>query len=133
MATLVEATGEAQLAKVRELVEEYARGVGEPCCFEEVDAWKSFLIGDGAGCVLLVSDASGAVCKHLEDALVHRVGDTKALAEHLTMLDRDPALLARLRGATLSLAGQLTWSAAGAALHQTYRELAGIHRRATAS
>src|SRR5258708_11421548 len=27
----------------------------------------------GCGCVLLVSDASGAICKHLENALVHHV------------------------------------------------------------
>jgi glycosyltransferase involved in cell wall biosynthesis len=29
----------------------------------------------GSGCVLLVSEAAGAICKHMENALVHRVGD----------------------------------------------------------
>jgi ribosomal protein S18 acetylase RimI-like enzyme len=33
MATLVEATAPAEVASVRELFAEYARGVAEPCCF----------------------------------------------------------------------------------------------------
>jgi GNAT superfamily N-acetyltransferase len=33
MATLVEATAPADIASVRELFAEYARGVAEPCCF----------------------------------------------------------------------------------------------------
>ena len=28
-----------------------------------------------SGCVLLVSEAAGAICTHMENALVHRVGD----------------------------------------------------------
>jgi len=75
------------------------------------------------GCVLLVSDASGAVCEHMENALVHRVGDVKALAEHLTMLDRDRALLERLRASSLRTANELTWSAAGVKMLQEYRNI----------
>ena len=75
------------------------------------------------GCVLVVSDASGAVCEHMENALVHRVGDVKALAEHLTMLDRDRALLERLRASSLRTANELTWSAAGVKMLQEYRNI----------
>ena len=44
----------------------------------------------GCGSVLLVSDASGAVGEHMENALVHGVGDVATLAHHLTMVDKDP-------------------------------------------
>lgn len=74
-----------------------------------------------SGCVLAVSDASGAVCQHRNNALVHPVGDTEALTRHLAALDRDRVLLARLRSASLATAGELTWTAAGAHLLSTYR------------
>jgi glycosyltransferase involved in cell wall biosynthesis len=77
----------------------------------------------GSGCVLLVSDASGAVCQHLENALVHRVGDTDALAQHLTRLDQDRALLAKLRSASLKTVHEITWMAAGVKLLQVYRDV----------
>src|SRR5208282_5218959 len=51
----------------------------------------------GSGCVLLVSEAAGAVCKHMRDALVHQVGDVASLAEHLTLLHSNRALLENLR------------------------------------
>jgi GNAT superfamily N-acetyltransferase len=59
MARLVEATGEAQVAVVRELFAEYAHGVDEPCCFtgfeRELDSlpgeYRLFLLDDAAGCV----------------------------------------------------------------------------------
>jgi glycosyltransferase involved in cell wall biosynthesis len=76
-----------------------------------------------SGCVLVVSDASGAVCQHMENALVHRAGDVKALAEHLTMLDKDRALLERLRASSLRTANELTWSAAGVKMLQEYRAI----------
>jgi glycosyltransferase involved in cell wall biosynthesis len=75
-----------------------------------------------SGCVLLVSDASGAVCEHMENALVHRPGDVAALTEHIRLLDRDRALLARLRAASLATADDLTWRAAGPALRSAYTE-----------
>jgi D-inositol-3-phosphate glycosyltransferase len=77
----------------------------------------------GCGCVLLVSDASGAVCKHMEDALVHPAGDVRTLAEHLTMLDQNRALLEELRASSLRTANKLTWKAAGEKLLATYREV----------
>jgi glycosyltransferase involved in cell wall biosynthesis len=77
----------------------------------------------GSGCVLLVSQASGAYCKHRENALVHRVGDVEALAEHMTSLHADPALLQRLRAASLSTAHEITWRAAGVRLLEVYRDI----------
>jgi glycosyltransferase involved in cell wall biosynthesis len=75
----------------------------------------------GSGCVLLVSEAAGAICKHMENALVHRVGDVKALTEHITMIHQDRALLERLRAASLSTVPEITWTAAGRKLLAVYK------------
>lgn len=80
-----------------------------------------------SGCVLLVSDAAGAICKHMENALVHRVGDVEALTRHTTMLEQDRGLLERLRAASLSATGEFTWTAAGAKLLDVYRETIASH------
>jgi glycosyltransferase involved in cell wall biosynthesis len=77
----------------------------------------------GSGCVLLVSEAAGAICKHLENALVHRVGDVKKLAQHITLLDEDRVLLHRLRASSLNTINEITWSAAGVRLLEVYREV----------
>jgi glycosyltransferase involved in cell wall biosynthesis len=83
----------------------------------------------GSGCVLVVSEAAGAVCTHLEDALVHRVGDVKMLTEHITSLDRDRALLERLRAASIRTVPAITWRAAGVRLRDVYRGVIANHRR----
>jgi GNAT superfamily N-acetyltransferase len=59
MAKLVEATGAAQIAVVRELFAEYVRAVDAPCCFvdfqRELDGlpgdYRLFLADDAGGCV----------------------------------------------------------------------------------
>ncbi len=66
-----------------------------------------------SGCVLLVSEAAGAICQHMENALMHRVGDVEALTQHITMLHEDRALLERLRAASLRTVPEITWTAAG--------------------
>jgi glycosyltransferase involved in cell wall biosynthesis len=76
----------------------------------------------GSGCVLLVSDAAGAICKHMENSLVHSVGDVAALSQHITMLHEDRALLERLRVNSLRTIDELTWTAAGRILVDVYRE-----------
>jgi glycosyltransferase involved in cell wall biosynthesis len=81
----------------------------------------------GSGCVVLVSEATGAICHHMENALVHRVGDVTALSEHITMLDKDRALLETLRAASLLTAHEITWAAAGVKLLQVYRDVIGTH------
>lgn len=82
----------------------------------------------GSGCVLLVSEAAGAICKHMENALVHPVGDIAALTQHITMLDDDRMFLSRLRAASLATVDQLTWTAAGRVLLDAYRETIDAYR-----
>jgi len=72
------------------------------------------------GCVLVVSDHSGAPCADGVDALVHPAGDVAALTAHLRELAHDPERLAELRAASLAGAGELTWSRAGEALLAAY-------------
>ncbi len=83
----------------------------------------------GSGCVPLVSDACTDLCKHMENALVHHVGDVKTLAQHITMLHQDRSLLERLRVQGLHFAPQVTWNAAGVKLLQAYREVIVSQKR----
>ena len=84
----------------------------------------------GSGCVPLVSDACTDICQHMQNALVHRVADVDALTQHITLLDEDRSLLARLRSAALSSAPEFTWTAAGEKLLKVYREIVASHRPA---
>lgn len=86
-----------------------------------------------SGCVLLVSEAAGAICRHMENALVHRVGDVPALAQHITMLHSDRALLERLRAASVANISEITWTAAGARLLDVYRETIAAYRAGASS
>jgi len=85
----------------------------------------------GSGCVLLVSEAAGAICRHMENALVHPVGDVSALAQHIALVHGDRALLERLRAASLATVSELTWSAAGRLLLQAYRETIAARKAET--
>jgi glycosyltransferase involved in cell wall biosynthesis len=85
----------------------------------------------GSGCVPLVSTACTDLCRHMENALVHPVGDVERLAEHITMLHRDRRLLAQLRERGLAGLGDITWDAAGSKLLVAYQEaLASSRSRA---
>ena len=77
----------------------------------------------GTGCVPLVSDACTDVCRHRENALVHRAGDVAALERHITMLDEDRELLSRLRAGCLRTAPGVTWTRAGDTLLGVYRDV----------
>ena len=77
----------------------------------------------GSGCVLLVSDASGAVCEHMKDGLIHPSRDVTTLTGHIRQLDSDRALLQKLRAASVSELDQLTWAEAGRKLAGVYREV----------
>jgi ribosomal protein S18 acetylase RimI-like enzyme len=91
MPRLVEATGAAQVATVRELFIEYARLVDEPCCFADFERevaalpgnYRLFLADEAAGCValrLLAPDT--AEMKRLYVRSAHRGrGLGRALAE----------------------------------------------------
>jgi len=82
-----------------------------------------------SGCVPLVSNACTDFCKHMENSLVHGMGDVDALAEHISLLDEDRSLLQELRLAGLSLRESLTWDAAGIRLLDVYRETIGLHSK----
>jgi glycosyltransferase involved in cell wall biosynthesis len=82
----------------------------------------------GSGCVPVVSEACTDLCKHMENALVHPVGDVAALSEHITMLHEDRALLERLRTNGLKGLSEITWNAAGAKLLDVYRETILMHK-----
>lgn len=75
----------------------------------------------GSGCVPLVSDACTDISRHMENALVHHVGDVAALTEHITMVDKDRTLLAKLRAHGLRTAPEVTWTVAGVKLLEAYR------------
>lgn len=81
-----------------------------------------------SGCVPLVSDACTDLCKHLENSLVHAVGDVDALSSHISMLNKDPVLLDRLSASGLALSPSVTWDAAGAYLLDVYRQVVQSHR-----
>jgi glycosyltransferase involved in cell wall biosynthesis len=76
----------------------------------------------GSGCVPLVSEASSGICKHMENSLIHPVGDVKTLTKQITILHEDRALLQTLRDAGLRGVPEITWNAAGLKLLQIYRE-----------
>jgi len=85
----------------------------------------------GSGCVLLVSEAAGANCRHMENALVHSVGDVAQLTQQITLLHEDRTLLERLRRASLATVSELTWATAGRVLLDAYREtIAGYRQEA---
>jgi glycosyltransferase involved in cell wall biosynthesis len=82
----------------------------------------------GSGCVPLVSDACTDICKHMENALVHRVGDVQTLTQQITMLDADRNLLKRLRAGAICTIPKITWAAAAARLLQAYRQVLASRR-----
>ena len=82
----------------------------------------------GSGCVLLVSEAAGAICQHMENALVHSVGDVEALASHINLIDEDRAVLKRLRAESLRSLTEITWHAAGVKLLEVYRETISAYK-----
>jgi glycosyltransferase involved in cell wall biosynthesis len=88
----------------------------------------------GSGCVLVVSDRTGAVCRHGADALVHPAGDLAVLTAQLRELAHDRERLERLRAASLRGLPGLTWTAAARSLHGAYeRALAAAPATALAS
>jgi glycosyltransferase involved in cell wall biosynthesis len=76
----------------------------------------------GCGCVPLASDACTEICSHMKTGMMHKVGDVDALAQHITLLHEDRTLLEKLRAASLEVCPSITWTAAGAALLDVYRD-----------
>jgi glycosyltransferase involved in cell wall biosynthesis len=77
----------------------------------------------GSGCVLLVSDAAGAICNHGVDALIHPARDANALMQHMNLLHEDRTMLERLRTASTRSVHEITWNAAGLKLLRVYKAL----------
>jgi glycosyltransferase involved in cell wall biosynthesis len=77
----------------------------------------------GSGCVPVISDACTDICKHMENGLVHHVGDVEALAQHITLMHQDRALLKKLREASIRAVPEFTWTAAGVKLLEAYRKV----------
>ena len=75
-----------------------------------------------SGCVLLVSDASGAPCSHMVTGLVHKAGDVDELTNHITQLATNHTLLKVLRETTIEAARHLTWTRAGEILLKAYND-----------
>lgn len=82
----------------------------------------------GSGCVPLVSEACTELCRHMENSLVHPIGDTKALCQHITLVHEDRLLLQRLREAGLRFAPEVTWNAAGGKLLNLFRSVIAEHK-----
>jgi hypothetical protein len=74
------------------------------------------------GCVLLVSNAAGAVCEHNKNALVHKPGDVATLRKHIDMLASDRNFLLRLRNNSIAGVSELTWDKAADCLVRAYQE-----------
>lgn len=74
----------------------------------------------GAGCVPLASEACTEMCRHMENALVHKVGDVEALTRHITDVHGRPELLAKLRQGAILSRGPWTWREAGQVLASAY-------------
>ncbi|MGA7521082.1 MAG: glycosyltransferase family 4 protein [Acidobacteriaceae bacterium] len=83
----------------------------------------------GSGCVPLASEACTDICIHMKTGMVHRVGNVDAIAEQITLLDKDRALLAGLRAGALEMCPEITWNAAGHRLLAAYRETLADYRR----
>jgi glycosyltransferase involved in cell wall biosynthesis len=79
-----------------------------------------------SGCVLLVSDAAGAVCCHGENGLIHAAGDASTLGKQITMIHEDRDLLGRLRNSSLATIQEITWTAAGRSLLNTFHEIVNV-------
>jgi len=80
----------------------------------------------GAGCLPLASNACTEMCRHMENALVHRVRDVVNLRQHITDLHDRPELLAKLRAGALQSRTDWTWTRAGRVLLHAYE---GGHRQ----
>lgn len=82
----------------------------------------------GAGCVPLASNACTEMCRHMENAMVHRVGDVATLQQQITEVHDQPELRARLRAGALESRTDWTWRRAGEVLLGAYEQAVGDYR-----
>jgi glycosyltransferase involved in cell wall biosynthesis len=74
------------------------------------------------GCVLLVSEATGAICEHMKNGLIHKPGDVETLRRHIDLLASDRGLYTSLRNNSIEGIPELTWEKAAGSLVGAYRE-----------
>lgn len=83
----------------------------------------------GAGCVPLASTACTEMCRHMENSLVHNVGDLSTLRQQIADVYGNPDMLARLRAGALQGRTGWTWAAAGRVLMEAYERAVHNHGR----
>lgn len=76
-----------------------------------------------SGCVPLVSEACTDLCCHMENAMVHAVGDVISLSAHINLLNNNRELLTKLRKNGISKVPSISWSAAGKSLLIAYQTI----------
>lgn len=77
-----------------------------------------------SGCVPLVSSACTELCVQGKTALVHGVGDVKALSAQLSLISEDRTTLEFLRRGALAAVPDITWAKAGERLADIYEAIA---------
>jgi glycosyltransferase involved in cell wall biosynthesis len=95
--------------------------------FPSVEEGSAFVTyeAQASGCALVVSDATGARCEHMESGLVHEAGDLATLVEHLRLVDGDRELLTKLRRNAVASRPNLTWEYSAREIAGLYREVSG--------
>jgi len=81
-----------------------------------------------SGCVPLVSTVCTDPCRHMENSLIHQVGDVTTLSEHITLLHENRVLLSGLRRGCLQGADRNTWTVAARKLLEAYQDGIGRFR-----
>ncbi|MBS0363499.1 MAG: glycosyltransferase [Proteobacteria bacterium] len=89
--------------------------------FEEGSALVTYE-AQGAGAIPLVSSAAGAMCEDGVTGFVHEAGDVEALARHISALNDNPRLLAKMRAEVIRRRDTLTWDAAAECLEACYEQ-----------
>jgi glycosyltransferase involved in cell wall biosynthesis len=79
-----------------------------------------------SGCVPLVSDVCRDPCRHMENALIHAVGDVDTLSEQMSAVHEDRMILERLRAGAITTATEATWEKAGISLFAAYGRAVGV-------
>lgn len=73
-----------------------------------------------SGCVPLASATCTGICLHMENALIHAVGDVAVLQHQITDVFMHPVLLERLRAGAIRTRTPWTWNTAGNVLLEAY-------------
>lgn len=73
------------------------------------------------GCVILVSDAAGAMLETGRTGLVHAVGDVAGLRSQIDLLFRQPETLRAMQRNAREYSANLTWGVAASRLSDAYR------------